>query len=473
MTQAIRLSVSRTPHYQLRAIWLKHIDADPKSVPTDSLTVVDRITDLIDSGLITLDEVKGAAPAVTTGVDVKTLDSIKAVVNKANDNAIEALSRTGSIAGALQGQATSLAKLDDKIETLSIALNKVAAVDPGVVNDVVAKTVADAFAPFKQAVIAAGAEQVIADLSAVKPVARKPALDVFGVDVINAKGDPVLVDIWDAPDAPAIDPNFIWTKGILRHLLLAQNTGENLWFGGEKGTGKSETARQFAAYTGRSFKRINFHKYTTCEDYVGAVGLENGATVFKKGDFLKAFTSPSTVILLDEVTNTDAGELATLNGFLEPNSAVNYGGATHRRAAGVLVFAADNTLGNGDESQRYAGTRVMNSALVDRFARVIKFDYLDPSDEVAAIIKHTGCHQALATHVVKAIRAARAKVETADIVDAPSIRQALAFIRALEILPVDEAWATTIASRQPSESAPAIEAIKQAYINSGDIASWL
>ena len=121
MTQAIRLSVSRTPHYQLRAIWLKHIDADPKSVPTNSLTVVDRITDLIDSGSITLDEVKGIAPTVSAGVDAKTLDSIKAVVNKANDNAIESLSRTASIAGALQGQATSLAKLDDKIETLSIA----------------------------------------------------------------------------------------------------------------------------------------------------------------------------------------------------------------------------------------------------------------------------------------------------------------------------------------------------------------
>ena len=473
MDKAIRLSVSRTPHYQLRAIWLKHIDANPSNVPTDAVIVIDRITNLIERGSLTLDEVKGVAPTASTGVDPQLLDSIKAVVNKANDNAIEALSRTGSIAGALQGQATSLAKLDDKIETLSLALNKVASVDPSVVNDVVAKTVADAFAPFKQAVIAAGAEEVVANISSVMTVDRKPAKDVFGVDVRNAKGDPVLVDIWNAPDAPAIDPNFIWTKGILRHLLLAQKTGENLWFGGEKGTGKSETARQFAAYTGRSFKRINFHKYTTCEDYVGAVGLESGATVFKKGDFLRAFTSPSTVILLDEVTNTDAGELATLNGFLEPNSAVNYGGSTHRRAAGVLVFAADNTLGNGDESQRYAGTRVMNSALVDRFARVIKFEYLDPRDEVEAIIKHTGCHQALAMHVVKAIRAARAKVETADIVDAPSIRQALAFIRALEVLPVDEAWATTIASRQPSESAPAIEAIKQAYINEGDIASWL
>jgi MoxR-like ATPase len=98
--------------------------------------------------------------------------------------------------------------------------------------------------------------------------------------------------------------------------------------GGTRAQGKSETARQFAAYTGRSFVRINFHKFTTTEDYVGAIGLEDGQTVFKQGDFLKAFTSPSTVILLDEVTNADAGELATLNGFLRPNSAVTYGGGS-------------------------------------------------------------------------------------------------------------------------------------------------
>jgi ABC-type sugar transport system ATPase subunit len=88
----------------------------------------------------------------------------------------------------------------------------------------------------------------------------------------------------------------------LRYLLLAQNTNANLWFGGEKSTGKSETARNFAGRTGRSFTRINFHKYTTTEDYIGSVGLENGATVFKRGAFLTAFTSPSPVILLDEPT---------------------------------------------------------------------------------------------------------------------------------------------------------------------------
>lgn len=473
MDKAIRLSVSRTPHYQLRAIWLKHIDANPSSVPTDAVTVIDRITNLIERGSLTLDEVKGVAPTASTGVDPQLLDSIKAVVNKANDNAIEALSRTSSIANALQGQGTSLAKLDDKIETLTITLNKVAAVDPSVVNDVVAKTVADAFAPFKQAVIAAGAEEAVANMSSVMTVARKSALDVFGIDVRNAQGKPVMVDIWNSPDAPAVDPCFIWDERMLKVCLLAQNTSSHTWLGGARGTGKSTLASQFAAKTGRAFKRINFRKHTTAEDYIGSFAFENNATCYKAGDFLRAFASPSTVILLDEPTNCDAGELAPLNALLEPDCAVTIGGAVRRRAAGVLVFAADNTLGNGDESQRYAGTRVMNSALMERFSSVVECTYLSLAQEVDAVIKHTGCHQALATHVLKAIRAARAKVETADIVDAPSIRQALYFIRALEILSVDEAWATTIASRQPSESAPAIEAIKQAYINKTDIQSWL
>lgn len=346
-------------------------------------------------------------------------------------------------------------------------------VDAGEVARAVAREVSNAFAPFKQAVADAQAQAVVAQVASAVVIESKPARDVFGIEINDAKGNPLMVDLWNAQDAPAIDPNFVWTERVLRHLLLAQRTGENLWFGGHKGTGKSETARQFAAYTGRSFVRINFHKFTTTEDYVGAVGLENGQTVFKQGDFLRAFTSPSTVVLLDEVTNADAGELATLNGFLEPNSAVTYGGAVRRRAPGVLVFAADNTLGSGDESGRYAGTRTMNSSLVDRFARVIQFDYLPLAQEVDAVMRHTGCAKPLAEHILASIRMARAKVDTGDVVDAPSIRSVIAFIRALDVLSIDDAWATTVAARQPSESAAALEAIRKATLNPALIQSLI
>jgi MoxR-like ATPase len=294
---------------------------------------------------------------------------------------------------------------------------------------------------------------------------RKSALDVFGIEVNDTKGRPLTFDVYTHPDAPAIDPMFIWTEDIVKALAFFQDTVSNGWFGGEKGTGKSTVAAQFAARTGRAFKRINFHKYTTADDYAGAEGLTNGETVFKPKDFLMAFTAPSSVILLDEVTNADPGELAVLNGFLEPNSAVSYGGMTHRRAPGVLVFAADNTLGNGDDTGRHAGTRPMNSALLDRFSLIIPFTFCP---------WHKRCRQWSITQVappiwqstfLKAIQAARAKVETADIVDAPSIRSVVAYIRALKYLSPSEAWAKTIAARQPGESAHALEAIRLTYID--------
>jgi len=294
----------------------------------------------------------------------------------------------------------------------------------------------------------------------------KSAKDVFGVEVLDPKGNPVMVRIWNDPSAPAIDPYFVWTEKVLRHFLLADVTESPVWMGGDKGTGKSESARNFAGYTGRAFKRINFTKQTQVEDFIGATGYDPvKGTYFEKKDFLMGYAHPSTVILLDEPSNLDPAILAILNGFLEPNSAVSYGGQVHKRATGVLVFGADNTLGSGDESGRYAGTKAMNSAFIDRFAQVIRMDYLPLDAEIDAVVRHTGCTKDLAKHVLKAVRVARQKVQSADIVDAPSIRSIVAFIKALKVLPVKDAWDATIANRQPSESATALEAIRVACID--------
>jgi MoxR-like ATPase len=107
----------------------------------------------------------------------------------------------------------------------------------------------------------------------------------------------------------------------------------------------------------------------------------------------------------------------------------------------------------------------MNSSLLDRFARVISFKYLPEDTEVRALVRHTNCTEKLARHVVKSINLARAKVDSGDIVDAPSLRQLIAFVRALDLLTVREAWDTTIAAKQPPESALALEAIRMASIN--------
>jgi len=435
--------------------------ASPVFVPAHA---VDQKLQAIEAAVQAINQqlrnVEGMAVSAGTGASNAQAD----IRQMQHDTAL-ATNRAMKTAGELFAQAQADTKAAIAQAVAQLQARPAPVVDPAAVAAEVSAAVAHAFKPFAQAVSDAGAEAAVGNLSAVSIVRRDTAKAVFGVTVKDAKGQPIMVDIWDHPGAPAVDPTFIWSAPILRHLLLSQSTGENVWFGGDKGTGKSETARQFAARTGRGFTRINFHKYSASEDYLGATGLKAGSTAFEPQAFLLAYTSPGTVILLDEVTNADPGNLAPLNGLLEPGAAVSIGGMVWRRAPGVLCFAADNTLGSGDQSGRYAGTRDMNSSLIDRFSRIVKFEFLSVAQEVEAVVRHTGCVPELAKHVIEAVNIARQKVATGDIVDAPSIRSVIGFIRALQMMPVADAWQSTIAARQPAESALALEAIRTASIN--------
>jgi MoxR-like ATPase len=447
----------------------------------------------INNGRMTLADVRAVTPQPPIMQNTATPDAfdtalkpVATVADNAARDALNALNKARAIESAVHAGfgdfGKALADLRTAVETdLGIleetttrdiaAIASKPLVDEAKVAQAVTDAVASAFKPFEAAVIAAGAQAAVGSMVSVTQTGQDWSSTVFGVQVTNLAGAELKVDLFNDSSAPAVDPCFVWSKPILQHLLVSQFTGENLWFGGEKGTGKSETVRQFAAKTGRGYTRINFNKYTTAEDFAGAVGLENGATVFKMGDFLRAFTTPASLILLDEITNADPAVLSVLNGFLESNSAVSYGGQVWRRAPNVLVFAADNTMTNGDESGRYAGTRTMNSALADRFARLVAFKHMPLATEIEAVVLHTGCKPALADHVLRAVHACREKVESGDIVDAPSIRSVMAFVRSVSVLGVDEAWAASIGHRQPSESAVAIASIKAAYIDPEFIAN--
>jgi MoxR-like ATPase len=482
--QQLALEISRLGSARINGAYHKAYG----DVPTDMKSAIEKLAHSVSFGTIGMDDIRTAVPiqgsvhapsyvmSNSSGSSDTAVKALEATVGRSMDTALEANSLALNVKQGLTDLATRVSTIAnmttdacDNLIRIERSINKKLGevkgeVDPDALQLQVAKAVADTFALFKQTV-QPEMMTVLAEDAGVYVTETKSVREVFGVDARDVHGNVLTVDLWNHPNTPAIDPNFIWTAPILRQLLLSQSTGEHLWFGGEKGTGKSETARQFAARTGRNYVRINFHKYTTAEDYLGAVGLVNGETVFQPKDFLMAYTSPSTVILLDEVTNADAGELAPLNGFLEPNSAVSYGGAVRRKANGVLVFAADNTLGNGDDSGRYAGTRTMNSALVDRFARIVHFEYLPLVQEVEAVVRHTGCTEDLARHVLKAVHVARSKVSTGDIVDAPSIRSVIGFIRALDVLNVDTAWASAVVNRQPSESHAALASVFAACID--------
>jgi MoxR-like ATPase len=367
-------------------------------------------------------------------------------------------------AAGLRGSMATLIERMDEAETLARKATQAPAapaIDETQARAILVDEVRKAWAPFHDAVTAAGAQAAVAAQAAATVVARKPAKEVFGIEAKDRKGNELLFDVYDDPTAPTVDDCHIWTDRMVRLLWQAQERGANgnLWLGGLRGAGKTMTMQQFAARTGRAFCRVNFHQHTSADEYIGATGLANGATVFQPADFLMAYTRPGAVICLDEITNCHPGSLAPLNGLLEPNARVSIGGRLWTRAPGVVIAAADNTTGAGDASGRHAGTREMNSALMDRFAFKPWLEFLPRDVERKALIDRTGASPKLVDHVLDAVDKCRAKVQTGEIIDPPSIRSVGAFILALATEDVREAWNITIAAAQPAESAVGLEAI--------------
>jgi cobaltochelatase CobS len=331
------------------------------------------------------------------------------------------------------------------------------------------QAVADAWGPVRAAAEANGTE---ADVRAqvAGPAGRASALDVFGVDARDARGRPLMFSTW-ADTAPPVDSCHIWTEPVLRMLALAEATGRNAWLAGPAGVGKSQTVQQYAARTGRAFERFQMHKLAGVDDFLGAVGIKGGDTVFQPGPILRAFTTPGAVCLIDEPATGSPAVMAVLNGLLEPGQPrISHGEKVYTRATGTLFFGADNSNGQGDTGGRFAGVQQMNTATMDRFSFVVPLTYLDPSDEAAALVLHTGCTQKMADHVIQAFTLARSKVETGDLIDPPTFRQAIAFTQACTVLPPSEAWRVTIAARQPMESQVALAAIYSAAIDETIIA---
>ncbi len=194
----------------------------------------------------TVDNALSATVQATSAVASRAESTALDAMQKANDVHQDALGKIGSVNDAVIAINKTVGKLLSRLDKAEHSIGAVN-LDDDAIARAVNTVVADAFAPFKQAVDAVGAQAVVADLASVYSTETKSASDVFGVDVRDPKGNPVMVRMWNDPSAPAIDPFFVWTEKVLRHFLLADINGDNVWLGGEKGTGKSESVRQFCA----------------------------------------------------------------------------------------------------------------------------------------------------------------------------------------------------------------------------------
>jgi MoxR-like ATPase len=325
----------------------------------------------------------------------------------------------------------------------------------GVSKGEVDKAVADAFAPIKAAFESAPVEvqQRVAEAA---PAQRKPIADVFG---LNISGD---CEVYGQPYN--VDPDYVFDERTLKLALHAIESGQNIWLGGERGTGKTQFALQLAARTGRAFYRVSFDRNTERAEFIGADGLVDGNTVWQDGQVLQAYRTAGAICLLDEASAVRPDYATTLHALLEPNSSytITSTGETVQRAAGMAFIAADNTNGCGDSTGRYAGTSVQNSALIDRFAFSFKVKFLEPAVEIK-LLENRGAPHKLASSLVNLLNVCRKEVG-GSLVEPPSLRQAFAFVLAVNGGADPEfAWELAVVNKSPEESQESLRQLFTAH----------
>lgn len=155
---------------------------------------------------------------------------------------------------------------------------------------------------------------------------------------------------------------------------------------GLSGNGKTTMIQQACASLRRECFRVNITSATDEDDLLGGFRLINGETVWQDGPVTTAMRRGA-VLLIDEI---DLGGhlmmclqpvlegkgvyLKKINEFVEP-------------AAGFTIFATANTKGKGSDDGRFAGTNVMNEAMLDRFDWTLEQEYAPKTTEKKILLK--------------------------------------------------------------------------------------
>lgn len=433
---------------------------------TDKNLAVAQLDSYIASGYITLAQVQAATPVTTATIGpvapapfdasgfVKTVQDLHAT--------------TASLAATVTRQE---AEVDRKIAAL-----KVPTVDQGTVATEVARAVADAFAAFKSAV---APEVVTAVADSLPPVrVLKTARDLFGAEFTRYPGTDfggMEVEYWGDPEAPKRVDDYYWNPEILHETLCAIKNPlpHNMWLAGERGTGKTEFAKQLANRLGRRLFRINFDENAERADFIGGNTITNGSVTWSPGAIVQAITHPGAIVLLDEIGFARAQAIASLHALCERTHdraiTISETGQRIPVAPHVVFMVADNSNGHGDASGNFAGVRTQSSAFIDRFSYTFEFQYLPREQETALVAKISGLPVNAVRMMVDLLNIAREKARDGLLTQAPSLRQLFAWADAVkEGVAIRRAYKSAVINKFPAETAVELDGIYMASINEAD-----
>jgi MoxR-like ATPase len=269
------------------------------------------------------------------------------------------------------------------------------------------------------------------------------------------------------PTTPAVDPKYRWPDQVTQAALCAMIRARNVWLYGPAGTGKTSFAEQLAARTGRPFFLIPCDDTTEAPELVGMTVPCKDGVRWQDGVLTAAMRVPHAIVLIDEPTVARAGAIMVLQSVLQSRVlSIKETGELVRAPDSVRFLVADNTNGTGGgNAEGYEGTRRMNRATLDRFASFLRVTYMEPKDEAAALVAHTGCSRELAKMLVECAGLTR----KAKVTHALGLRRLIAWAEALtDGIEPRSAFEFTILNscarddREPTEQCCALGLDKQA-----------
>jgi len=465
--------------------------------PTKAQAIVD-LELAIANGMITRDQVRLALPIgkvisdqgnlshvtqkadsaliAANGVGVR-VDQINAEINQNIQDLTYRLTNASVKTNEVSDQ---LAKLQDEVRNQAAPV-----IDQNQVAREIRQSVADLFSTFKQS--SHQFPEVAAKIAEDFPVTSMVAARALFDETCYNDDDGNLIDfgsfeveVWNDPAAPAIVDDYIFNAASLHQALIALSTEipHNCWLGGERGTGKTEFVTQVAARLGRKLFRINFDEGLERSEFIGSNTIEGGDVVWKAGTLTQAIRHVGSIILLDEVGFARAQNISPLHAVTERSAhralVIAETGERIPVARKVVFFAADNSIGHGDESGNFAGVREQNSAFLDRFSFTLRFTYLPHNDEVDLIHKRTGLPRSAGDLLVRFANIARSKAQAGTLTQPPSLRQMFAWAAAVQDgLPVSMAFKNAIINKYPADCEAELQGIYAAVVDAAKLKSYL
>lgn len=289
----------------------------------------------------------------------------------------------------------------------------------------------------------------------------------FAVDVKSDEDYPAHL----ASQIPEVSPDYLPNAVAAAEVLLAWQNKDKVLMSGPSGVGKSSLIAHLCALTRRPFVRINLSEDLESAALLGFMEVKNGSTSFALGPVAEA-AKFGAVLLLDEYDTASPGVLFALQWLLEDDGKLflrDMPGSNEERTItphpDFRIVAAGNTLGQGDDTGRFAGTRVQNTAALDRYKTCVLMTYLPPDEEAGIIAaKFPALDAKIIARMVKVAGLIRDGQDTGSLTLTVSPRTLFSWAQKLPLLGVHAAFNSAFVNKLPEkERAVAKELLGKAF----------